>query len=129
MTSTREPVDLLVVGGGMAGLTAAASAANRGARVILVEQGEQVGGSAIYAGFAWTAPSADVWVRSTRMVTRIWRHALLGGFDRGVEWIRSLGVDCRPAVTVLRYGRGHQMDTTEYLSACKQRIKEGGETC
>jgi succinate dehydrogenase/fumarate reductase flavoprotein subunit len=42
MTDTLGPIDLLVVGGGMAGLTAAASAATHGARVVLVEQGEQV---------------------------------------------------------------------------------------
>ena len=29
-------------------------------------------------------------------------------------------------MTVLRYGRGHQFDTTHYLSACEQRIKEHG---
>ena len=51
---------------------------------------------------------------------------LLGGFDRGVEWIRSSAWTYRPAVTVLRYGRGHQFDTTHYLSACEQRIKEHG---
>ena len=126
MTVTQEPVDLLVVGGGMAGLTAAASAASRGARVILVEQGEQVGGSAIYAGFAWTAPSADVMAEVNPHGDPDLADVLLGGFDRGVEWIRSLGVDCSPAVTVLRYGRGHQFDTTQYLSACEQRIKERG---
>jgi succinate dehydrogenase/fumarate reductase flavoprotein subunit len=128
MTDIPGPVDLLVVGGGMAGLTAAASAATQGARVILVEQGEQVGGSAIYAGFAWTAPSPDVMAEVNPHGDPDLADVLLGGFARGVEWIRSLGVDCRPAVTVLRYGRGHQFDTTHYLSACEQRIKEhGGE--
>ncbi len=126
MTDTQAPVDLLVLGGGMAGLTAAASAASQGAQVILVEQGEQVGGSAIYAGFAWTAPSPDVMAEVNPHGDPDLADVLLGGFDRGVQWIRSLGVDCRPAVTVLRYGRGHQFDTTHYLSACEQRIKEHG---
>jgi succinate dehydrogenase/fumarate reductase flavoprotein subunit len=126
MTDTPGPVDLLVVGGGMAGLTAAASAATQGARVMLVEQGEQVGGSAIYAGFVWTAPSPDVMAEVNPHGDPDLAEVLLGGFERGVEWIRSLGVDCRPAVTVLRYGRGHQFDTTHYLSACEQRIKEHG---
>ena len=126
MTDTLGPADLLVVGGGMAGLTAAASAATLGARVVLVEQGEQVGGSAIYAGFAWTAPSPDVMAEVNPHGDPDLADLLLGGFESGVEWIRSLGVGCRPAVTVLRYGRGHQFDTTHYLSACEQRIKEHG---
>jgi NADPH-dependent 2,4-dienoyl-CoA reductase/sulfur reductase-like enzyme len=92
MTDTSGAVDLLVVGGGMAGLTAAASAATQGARVILVEQGEQIGGSAIYAGFAWTAPSSDVMAEVNPHGDPDLADVLLGGFNRGVEWIRSLGV-------------------------------------
>ena len=95
MTDTLGPVDLLVVGGGMAGLTAAASAATLGARVVLVEQGEQVGGSAIYAGFAWTAPSPDVMAQVNPHGDPDLADLLLGGFESGVEWIRSLGVGCR----------------------------------
>ena len=110
----------------MAGLTAAASAATLGARVVLVEQGEQVGGSAIYAGFAWTAPSPDVMAEVNPHGDSDLADLLLGGFEGGVEWIRSLGVGCLPAVTVLRYGRGHQFDTAHYLSACEQRIKGHG---
>src|ERR1700730_9730116 len=100
MTDTPGPVDLLVVGGGMAGLTAAASAATQGARVILVEQGEQVGGSAIYAGFAWTAPSPDVMAEVNPHGDPDLADVLLGGFDRGVDWIRSPCVDCRPTGSV-----------------------------
>jgi succinate dehydrogenase/fumarate reductase flavoprotein subunit len=117
-------VDLLVIGGGMAGLTAAAAAASAGARVVVAEKGEHVGGSAIYAGFAWTAPTADVLREHNPLGDPALGARLVADFSRGVEWIRSLGVECRPAVPVLRFGRGHQFDTGHYLSACEQRIKE-----
>lgn len=52
--------DLLVVGGGMAGLTAAASAARSGLVVTVVEVSADVGGSARFAGYAWTAPNREV---------------------------------------------------------------------
>jgi flavin-dependent dehydrogenase len=58
--AAASEVDLLVVGGGMAGLTAAARAALSGARVLLVERGPTLGGSGIYAGFIWTAPTHEV---------------------------------------------------------------------
>ncbi|HVQ95387.1 MAG TPA: FAD-dependent oxidoreductase [Mycobacteriales bacterium] len=121
-----DDVDLLVVGGGMAGLTAAAVAATEGARVVLVEKGEHLGGSAIYAGFAWTAPSVDVLREINPDGDPELGRTLVGGFAEGVDWIRSLGVDCRPAVPVLRYGRGHQFDTQHYLTRCEQRIRQHG---
>ncbi len=95
MTDSLGPVDLLVVGGGMAGLTAAASAATLGARVVLVEQGEQVGGSAIYAGFAWTAPSPEVMAEVNPHGDSDLADLLLGGFglltDRHMRVRSGLG--------------------------------------
>jgi succinate dehydrogenase/fumarate reductase flavoprotein subunit len=117
-------VDLLVVGGGMAGLTAAAAAATRGARVMVVEKGDHVGGSAVHAGFAWTAPSVEVLREQNPGGDPDLGAALVTGFPGGVEWIRSLGVDCRPPVTILRFGRGHQFDTGHYLARCERRVVE-----
>lgn len=119
-------VDLLVVGGGMAGLTAAAAAATHGARVALVEKGEHLGGSAIYAGFAWTAPTIETLREVNPLGDADLAAALVTGFPAGIDWIRSLGVDCQPAVTVLRFGRGHQFDTSHYIAACEQRVKQHG---
>jgi len=128
MTAQDLPaaVDLLVIGAGMAGLTAAAAAASAGARVLVVEKGDHVGGSAIYAGFAWTAPSYEVLREVDPGGDPALGARLIDGFPGGVDWIRSLGVDCRPAVPVLRFGRGHQFDTGHYLGCCEQRIKDRG---
>jgi succinate dehydrogenase/fumarate reductase flavoprotein subunit len=60
MTEPRDDIDLLVLGGGMAGLSAAARAASEGASIVLVEKGAAIGGSAAYAGFIWTAPTVEV---------------------------------------------------------------------
>lgn len=50
--SELEPVDVLVAGGGMAGFSAAVAAARQGARVMLVEQHSDLGGTATTAGTA-----------------------------------------------------------------------------
>ncbi len=47
-----DPVDVLVAGGGMAGFSAAVAAARQGARVMLVEQHADLGGTATTAGTA-----------------------------------------------------------------------------
>ena len=60
MTQQARKIDLLVLGAGMAGLTAASKAAKDGASVVLVDKAPAVGGSAAYAGFIWTAPSIEV---------------------------------------------------------------------
>jgi succinate dehydrogenase/fumarate reductase flavoprotein subunit len=121
-----ESVDLLVVGGGMAGLTAAAAAATGGARVLVAEKGDHVGGSAIYAGYAWTAPTVEVLREVNPAGDPALGARLVEGFPGGVDWIRSLGVHCGPAVPVLRYGRGHRFDTGHYIARCQERIKEHG---
>lgn len=126
MTKASE-VDLLVVGGGMAGLTAAARAALAGARVLVAERGPTLGGSGIYAGFIWTAPTHEVMTEVNPDGDPALRAALVDGFAGAVEWIRSLGVECKDAVTVLRYGRGHQFDTGQYLRLCERIVRERGE--
>jgi len=82
-------VDLLVVGAGMAGLTTAAAAASAGARVLVVEKGNHAGGSAIYAGFAWTAPTYEVLREVNPLGDAALGARLIEGFPGGVDWIRA----------------------------------------
>jgi len=119
--------DILVIGAGMAGLTAAARSLSRGSSVIVVEKAATIGGSAQFAGYAWTAPSHEVMDEVNPDGDPALRHALVDGFAPGIEWIRSLGVECADAVTVLRYGTGHQFDTNQYIDECRRRIRTGGE--
>ncbi|WP_327397892.1 FAD-dependent oxidoreductase [Streptomyces phaeochromogenes] len=121
-------VDLLVVGGGMAGLSAAARVAAEGGSVVLVEKAERPGGSARFAGFVWTTPTFDELRRVNPDGDAELAAALVDGFADAVTWIRSLGVECRPPVPVLGFGRGHQLDTNHYLDTCERLIRDrGGE--
>ena len=55
-----ELYDVAVVGGGGAGLSAALSACENGASVILVDAAEQVGGSTALSGGAFLAAGTDM---------------------------------------------------------------------
>ncbi len=118
--------DLLVIGAGMAGLTAAARAARDGRRVVVVEVGDDVGGSARFAGYIWTAPSRDVMDEVNPHGDEALRHAVVDRFAEGVEWIRSVGVDVQEAVPVLGFGRGHQFDTNQYVDLCRRIVTDAG---
>src|SRR5204863_3794959 len=107
----------------MAGLSAAAWAARRGASVVLVEKG-QLGGSALHAGFIWTAPSLEVLRQAVPDGDPQLQEKLIEGFGPAVEWVRSLGVEAQPAVEVLRFGRGHQTSILNYLRACELMIRD-----
>lgn len=124
----QEPVDLLVIGGGMAGLTAGASAARRGARVTLVEKADGLGGTAMFAGFIWTARTLELFRQNVPEGDPVLGEALVNGVAGALDWIRSLGVEPAKAINMLGFGRGSQVDMPAYLRACAQAIRDSGGT-
>jgi succinate dehydrogenase/fumarate reductase flavoprotein subunit len=115
--------DLLVLGGGMAGLSAAAWSVRQGRSAILVEKGE-LGGSAARAGFIWTAPTYETLREAIPDGDPELAARLVEGFGPAVDWVRSLDVEVQPAVTVLRFGRGHQTSVLNYLRACELTLRD-----
>ncbi|QUH06021.1 FAD-binding protein [Saccharopolyspora erythraea] len=122
----RRVVDLLVIGAGMAGLTAAARAVHHGLSVVVAEAGEDVGGSARFAGYAWTAPSHDVMAEHNPRGDTALKRALVDRFADGIEWIRSTGVEAKDAQRILSFGMGHQFDTNHYLDTCRHLVTAAG---
>jgi len=117
--------DLLVLGAGMAGLSAAGFAAERGARVIVIEKAKSIGGSALLSGgVLWTATSPG-------------RMQLYGGgrpglgdvvlrnYAAGLEWLRRRGVAISPGLSVL-HGRGYQIDILDHLRGCGHLVEQHG---
>lgn len=118
--------DLVVIGGGMAGLTAGARAAREGARIVLIERGPALGGSMAFANFIWTAPTFEALQEENPDGDPVMGHALIDGFAGGVEWLRSAGANLGPEVRIMRSGRGHALDTNGYIRACEQILKAAG---
>ena len=92
--------DLLVLGAGMAGLTAAARACADGARVVLVEKAPSAGGTALYAGYVWTAASYEA--IGERIKATGAQSVYLAGIvcNNGVKLIKDIGAVLGKGVTL-----------------------------
>lgn len=125
MERARVECDLLVLGAGMAGLSAAGYAASRGASVIVVEKAGEIGGSAaLSGGVLWTATSPG------RMRLHGGGRAELGQvvldlYPEALGWLRSRGVEMSPAMAVL-HGRGYQIDILGHLRGCASLVEQAG---
>lgn len=114
--------DLLVVGGGMAGLTAASVAARAGASVIVVEKGGETGGTARGSGgYVWTLPSLAVAHEQAFDGNPDLQQVIYEEFPGLVEWMRELGVEVRGPLDVMT-GRGYHVDIGGYLDRATRVI-------
>ncbi len=75
--------DLLVIGAGMAGLSAAGYAAEHGANVIVLEKAERFGGSALLSGgVLWTARRLTGFVAAIAALSSSRRFNMASGRSR-----------------------------------------------
>jgi len=121
---STERVDLLVLGGGMAGLAAAARTVERGGTAVLVEKGDTVGGSAQYAEFIWTAPSLEVLREVNPNGDPALAETLIDGYPGAMDWVRALGVEVKPAVDLLGFGHGHGTDLNALFRTEERMVGE-----
>jgi succinate dehydrogenase/fumarate reductase flavoprotein subunit len=120
-------VDVVVLGGGMAGMTAAGRAASAGKRVLVVEKGPELGGSAVLSGGKlWTAKSAADMEAETPGGDPALRRAVLDGFDGALDWLRSTGISVADVSYHLHYGRGFDFDVVGYVDACRRLVEQAG---
>jgi succinate dehydrogenase/fumarate reductase flavoprotein subunit len=121
-------VNLLVIGAGMTGLTAAAAAARRGLDVLVVEKAAEIGGSAALSeGYMWTAPTLEALQWEDPDCDPLLGSALADHFPEGIGWVRSLGVELSGEITgIYHIGRGYQVDIGTYLDRCRSVLEAGG---
>jgi succinate dehydrogenase/fumarate reductase flavoprotein subunit len=124
-----EPVDLLVVGGGAAGLPAAIEAADLGASVVVLEKTGRLGGNLHVAGGAIAAAgsrrqiaagvsdSADAHYREVLRIGRFTADPALlrlavDGAAETVDWLEGLGARGKPFQPDRPWGRGSYVGGT-----------------
>jgi len=121
-----EPVDVLVCGAGMAGLCAAASAVEAGARPVMIEKGPEPGGSMrMSGGTIWTAPSMAVMEAWVPGGDRIRQRRLVEGLEPGLAWLDTLGV-ARTAPIASERQVGAEVDPAQLTECLMSAIESGG---
>jgi len=118
----RREIDLLVLGGGMAGLAAAARVAQAGGSVVLVEKAEATGGSAAYAEFLWSAPDLETMRAAVPDGDPALAERLIERRGDALAWIDDLGVHTGPSVEVLGFGRGNRVDLAALLRTLERAV-------
>jgi succinate dehydrogenase/fumarate reductase flavoprotein subunit len=120
--------DLLVAGGGVAGMAAAAHAARQGAQVLVVEKGDRLGGSgALSAGILWTAPDLHTFEQVCPRGDRELGRVLVEGFDGAVELAREAGVDVSERWTgQMGFGVAVQIDIHALLARWAADVLDAG---
>lgn len=117
--------DLLVVGAGMAGLTAGARAAQAGARVVIVEKTGAIGGSAVLSGaIFWTLQTVEKLAYVTQGRPDL-LQVQLDGYADMLDWFREREIDVSPSLDVMN-GQGYQVDIIGYLQDCVRLIEQAG---
>jgi succinate dehydrogenase/fumarate reductase flavoprotein subunit len=118
--------DFLVIGGGMAGMTAAFYAASQGASVAMIEKAPEIGGSAVLSGaHLWTARSFELLRDQCPSGDPELGRALIDGFAPTVEWIRGRDITFGPLIDVL-HGRGYQFDVVTYFRRGRRAVESSG---
>lgn len=112
-----DQVDVLVVGGGMAGLAAATVAAESGARVLVIEKGPRPGGSAaLSVGMFWAVPDFASLRRRVPLGDPDLGRTVVEDYPAAVEAIREMGVSVGEQISgVMTVGIGHSIDVHALL--------------
>jgi succinate dehydrogenase/fumarate reductase flavoprotein subunit len=122
--------DLLILGGGMAGLAAAARAAELGASVVIAEKRTSLGGSAaLSAGIVWTAPDHATLREVVPSGDPVLGRILIDRFPKAVDWLRSLGIAVsEPWQGQFGFGTAVWADIPSLIATWTRLIEQAGST-
>ncbi|RFA10880.1 hypothetical protein B7R54_17940 [Subtercola boreus] len=127
--SGDESFDVVVLGAGMAGLSAAVEAARAGAHVVVIEQAPAVGGSAwLSAGMFWTAPDLAAYRQRIPLGDISLGRRLVADYAAALADIRRTGVSVatQPQHNVMTFGVGYSFDVKEFLLSQVAELVERG---
>ncbi|NYV74257.1 FAD-dependent oxidoreductase, partial [Streptomyces sp. UH6] len=133
MSAVRtEGFDVVVVGSGIAGSSAAVAATRRGARVALLEKQDTFGGStALSAGMFWTAPDLDAYRRRVPLGDESLGRAVVEDYAECLEELRATGerVSDTPKTDIMTFGIGYSTDVLAILARCRSQVEAAGGVC
>lgn len=131
MSDNDLGADLLVIGAGIAGMSAAAYAARQGATVVVVEKAAEPGGSAVLSGGGlWTATSYEAYHQLDPLSDDGLIRLLIGGFAEGARFVESLGVEIAPPMPIDAIqgypSAARVFDNLGYIQRCQSAVQDAG---
>ena len=121
--------DVIVLGGGMAGLTAAVRSIELGKRVLVLEKTDRPGGSAaLSAGILWTAPNERVLREILPNGDQELCSIVVSAYEDMVDRVRAAGVAVSEEwLDHLGWGRACKIDITALIDTWAREIADRGE--
>jgi fumarate reductase flavoprotein subunit len=120
-------VHVIVVGGGLAGLVAALSATELGARVTLIEKGGRLGGSFIYSsGYVWSYKDLHTFRQEAPGGDITLQRLILERLDPGLEWLGDHGVPVFTRETGNPLTIGARLDPEQTVVGLADRVAASG---
>ena len=118
---------VIIVGGGLAGLVAALSATEMGARVTVLEKGDRLGGSFIYSsGYVWSYKDLQTFRQEAPGGDDVLQRLILEGLEPGLEWLGDHGVPALTRETGNPLTVGARLDPQRTVAALADRIAASG---
>lgn len=126
--SLKAEYDVIIVGGGIGGLTAAERAIELGQRVLVLEKLDRPGGSAaMSAGILWTAPNEEVLAEVLPGRNPELCSIVVSSFDRIKNYVAATGVAVSPEWhDHLGWGRACKIDVGALIDLWADRIATEG---
>lgn len=121
---TRK-VDVVVVGSGVSGSSAAMTAARTGAKVAMLEKSESFGGSAaLSAGMFWTAPTVEAYEARIPLGNLELGTRVVGDYRDALAELRASGVRVadEPKQDIMTFGIGYSTDIHAILAWCREEV-------
>jgi tricarballylate dehydrogenase len=124
--STERDLDVLVLGAGLAGMSAALTAAASGARTLVVERAPTIGGSAaISGGYVWAIPDAGALRAEDPGEFQRHGHVVVAGYRSAIEWLRGFTAPLTGEQRSLA-GRGHKFDMPLLIAHLMRHLATAG---
>ncbi|HZU75354.1 MAG TPA: FAD-dependent oxidoreductase [Dehalococcoidia bacterium] len=121
--------DVLIAGGGMAGLCASISALETGARVLTIEKGNRSGGSMrLSGGLIWTFHDKEQLHREIPDGNRPLQDLVVDELQPGLDWLAAQGVRLSENRPFMWYGRGRHVDPAMLSTVLVERLQALGGT-
>jgi fumarate reductase flavoprotein subunit len=118
---------VVIVGGGLAGLTAALRAADLGAQPTLLEKGERPGGSFVYSsGYVWSYRDMPTFRREAPDGDAALQRLILERLESGIKWLEGTAGAPLARETGNPLTFGARFDPERTVSALVESIEASG---